>query len=122
MFKIYADNKISISRGDNAHFDLFINHGTKMHPSIFDLRSNFNSRVLFNIMKPNQEFDKATVKKVFTEDDVDQHGNVVVRLEREDTENLEEGQYYYEIKLIFYNGEKELVNTIVPKSIFLVEE
>jgi len=74
-----------------------------------------NDTIYFVIMEPNQDFNDAIVRKVYTMADTDVSGNLIIQLDPEDTENLRPGIYYYEIKMRIMRGNKEYIDTVSPK-------
>ena len=73
-------------------------------------------------MQPNEPFECAILKKVFTKDNLNEFGDVLIELEPKDTECLIPGKYYYTVKAKFIKDTKEIVNTVVPKTEFWIEE
>lgn len=105
------NNQITINRGDTFERPLFLNKGTELKPIRYELKTD--DRVYLAITEPNQPFEKAILKKVYGRESVNINGDVVIRLESEDTEMLIPGQYYYTIKAEFVNNYKILNNDIV---------
>ena len=122
MFRKYNDNKIIITRGDDAELTFFVNTGTVLRPVRFDLRENFNSKITWYIMEPNSTYEDAILIKEYTEADCNDDGDVIVKFTHNDTINFQEGIYYYTVKLTYYSGEIKLINTIIPESLFLIED
>lgn len=121
MIKIDNGNNISVTRGDSLLLKLFINAGDKMNPKRFLLKEHAGSAVYLGIMENKQDFENAIVKYKFDENNVDENGDVTVKIKATDTLNLEPDTYFYEIKLVYYDSdEDEIVNTIIPKSKFIV--
>ena len=93
---------ISLVRGDNATFPLFINTGTSLEPVRFDLRYNPGSELYLGVCQPNERFEDAIIRKKYTGADLfnfNSNGDLMVEFTTEDTEYLLPGVYYYEIKL-----------------------
>ncbi len=120
MVNISKSQIISMNRGDTLSLPIFINAGTKIAPLRYNLGSG--DKVYVGISEPNQKFEHALIKKVYTSDDVNEHGDPVLNLRPEDTEHILPGLYYYEIKLVSTSEEDEIVNTIVPKRKFYIVE
>lgn len=116
MFERFADNCIKITRGDDAKSTLTINAGTKMRPEVYELKEG--DQLLFHIMEPNQKFEDAFLKKIYTKDDLDENKDVVIVFTHADTVDLVQGLYYYEVKLIEADG---TYITIIPMSRFIIE-
>ena len=120
--QISPNQIITLNRGDTFEATLFINFGTQLVQDEYKLTEN--DKVYFAITEANQKFEHAIIKKMYTYNDLDEDGNVVIKLESKDTEHLIPGTYYYEIKLELGsdNEESSTVITIVPKrKLFLVE-
>lgn len=124
MFNIAKNGIITITRGDSAETSLYINIGTELEPLITKLGEN--DRIYLGVMEPNQLFEDAILKKVYTHEDhadKDDPYALNISFDCEDTENLLPGVYYYSIKLYRPgNGltTKDRVDTIVPKRKFII--
>lgn len=120
MLRVDANGIITVSRGDDFQLPLFINQGTETKPIRYVLAEK--DLVQFRLMSPNQSFENAIIKKDYTYQDVNEHGDVVVKFNREDTLLLLLGKYYYEIKIKLYNSETQgyEINTITPKTEFFI--
>lgn len=117
MFQIADNGIIKLSRGDNVEMPLFINRGTKLVPIRYDLRDNSDTEVYFGLMLPGQQFESALLRKKYTKEDSNEHGDVVIKFTPEDTIYLDPGKYFYEIKAILQNGD---INTIISKTEFYI--
>lgn len=118
MATIQNDGTISINRGDVFISPLFINcPGDDDKPIRYDIRKHPNARVWFSIMQPNQSFEKAVIRKVFTFEDSNEFGDVVVKLKSKETQTLMQGKYYYQAKIVLDDGK---INTITNKEILYV--
>ena len=126
MFDISYDGIIRLSRGDTANITLFINQGTKIQPIRYYLKDN--DILYFAISEPNQLFEDAIVKKIFTTEDstFTDDGDLIIKINSIDTEYLRPGTYYYEVKLrtndVESDGNKYQVNTIISRRKFIIEE
>lgn len=112
---------IVLNRGDSLQVPLFINCGA----GLLTVRNTLgeNDKVYLGVMSANKRFEEAIIKKVYTIDDVNEDGDVVIKLEPKDTEYVLSGTYYYEIKLQqFDDNGKEYVYTIVPRTKFIIIE
>lgn len=124
MFNIAKNGIITITRGDSAETSLYINIGTELEPLITKLGEN--DKIYLGVMEPNQLFEDALLKKVYTHEDhtdKDDPYALNISFDCEDTENLLPGVYYYSIKLYRPgNGltTKDHVDTIVPKRKFII--
>ena len=112
---------ITLHRGDTFSASLFINEGHPLDPVRYTLGEN--DKLYLGVMEANQPFEFALIKKVYTSEDLDEEGDVVIKFESKDTEFLIPGTYYYEIKLECTNeDESKSITTIIPKrKLFLVE-
>ena len=99
---------------------MFLNKGTELKPIRYILKTN--DRVYLAITEPNQPFELAILKKVYGRENTNINGDVVIRLESEDTERLIPGQYYYTIKAEFVNNYKTLNDDIVVDGQTILKE
>ena len=106
MAETLINNMVTLTRGDTFERPLFLNKGTELKPIRYELKTD--DRVYLAITEPNQPFEKAVLKKVYGRENTNINGDVVIRLESEDTEMLIPGQYYYTIKAEFVNNYKIL--------------
>lgn len=118
MLNLTKNRVLTFKRGDTCSFPLFINAGTQLNPFRFDLRDYPTAYILFAVMEPNQDFDKAILKKTYTYKDVNTNGDVVIKFTPKDTAFLAPGKYYYEIKLYVPAADKKseaVVHTVTPR-------
>lgn len=121
MIDIDKNNRIAVTRGDSFSCPLFLNKGTDYKPLRRVLKDN--EEVYLAIMEPNQRFEDAIVKKVYTKDNLNKNGDIIISIEHDDTRCLIPGKYYYQIKALFIDeNNKQLVNTVVNKTEFWIEE
>lgn len=122
MFDITGNGLITVTRGDTFTMTLFVNTGTALEPVRYTLAGD--DRVYFAVCEPNQRFEDATIKKEFSSADLDSDGDVVMKFASSDTEHLLAGDYYYEVKLhkVFADSSKNEIDTIVPKTKFVILE
>lgn len=122
MFDITQEGNIELVRGDTLSLALFINQGNELTPSRYILGDY--DEVYFALMEPNQLFENAILKKVYTKETAEftEDGDLIIVLNPGDTENLLAGQYYYTIKLKTSNPltQKEEVRTVVTEHQFSV--
>lgn len=114
------NNQITINRGDTFERPLFLNKGTELRPIRYILKTD--DRVYLAITEPNQPFELAILKKVYGRENTNINGDVVIRLESEDTERLIPGQYYYTIKAEFVNNYKTLNEDILVEGQTILKE
>lgn len=99
---------------------------------VFPLRQNCfeekyimqeNDKVYFSITEPNQPFLCGVVRKILTKDNCDENNDVVVNITVSDTENLEVGVYYYELKLEKYidDNSKEVQTVVSKKKLYILD-
>jgi len=121
MFQISNNGIIVINRGDSFTINASINIGTILEPITYTLQPG--DRVYFGLMEPNQPFEFAVMRRRFTNADLDEHDNVVMKFDSDQTECLLPGVYYYMIKLARKdeNG-KDIVDTIIEKTKFIIVE
>lgn len=112
------NNIITMTKGDSVSFTLPLLIGKEIDTEPVDL-SNIE-KIEFNVLAPFQLSDFAYIKKEYTPSDVDEQGNLSISLAIEDTDDLEAGKYYYEVKLI--NEEDSFVDTIIPRRLFYIVE
>lgn len=123
MFTKAHNGIITMTRGDNVSIPLFINAGTELIPLRYVLKDN--DIVYFGLCEPNQPFENATVRKMYTKDNrkLAHNGDLLIVFDSKDTEYLEDGLYYYTIKLetIKEDG-SQVIQTLVPKTKFFIED
>lgn len=117
---ISANQIVTLNKGDTFVAPLFINIGTKVLPIRYPLTNG--DTIYVAIMEAHQPFECAIIRKKYTKDDINEHGDVILRLESKDTENLLPGTYYYQVKLEHvFEDKSNFVETIVPKrKLFLI--
>lgn len=94
---------------------------------------NENDKVFFALMEPNQRFEDAILKKAFVLKDLDDNtynrstGVLRVPMYSQDTELLEPGDYYYQVKLLKKDAfdddqldENSRPETIIQKTKFTI--
>ena len=114
---IYNNGTIAVNRGDLFRAPLFINDGTVDEPIRYSLLDNPDTKIYFSIMQPNELFENATIRKIFTVKDANSLGDVIITLTSRETYALRQGKYYYQIKAVLQDG---TINTITDKEIFYV--
>lgn len=115
MIEISKNGVIQMYRGDTFEFPLFINMGTKINPAQYVLQDD--DMVYVSIGEPNQPFEHALIRKTFTVADLDDNGDVIVRLAPSDTENVVPGVYFMQAKIKLTNGN---IGTITPVRKFII--
>jgi len=133
MFNIDKDNKITITRGDDSGFvPLFINKGTDSFPLRYVLKDD--DRVYVGVFQPSGKFEQALIKKIYTKDNLNLDGDVLISFDSSDTIGLKAGLYFYQVKIktletnIYDVGEwpteegKIFVNTVIGQTPFNIIE
>lgn len=121
MFTISNDNIITLNRGDSAKTPLFINAGDEFSPVRYYLKDN--DELYLGIMEPNQSFECAIIKKKFTSKDFNKNGDVIIKIEPDDTVCLIPGKYFYQVKAKILNEDGTYdVNTVIEKTEFIIQE
>ncbi len=119
MFNISANQLITTVRGDTFSFPLFINYCDMWEIYRYELSDN--EVVQFRVMEPQAEWEDAVIKKEYTNEDVNEYGDIVVSFVSEDTINMIPGTYYYEVKLIRHEQEGDVVvKTIITRRTFTI--
>ena len=121
MFSI-SNNIINVTRGDSFSIPLFINQGTDLKPVRYIL--NDEDEIYLAITEPNQIFENAIIGKKYTKANLNSHGDIEIDIDHEDTRCLYPGKYFYQVKGRLYDHikQKYVVNTIIQKTEFWVEE
>lgn len=117
----YTNNIIYLYRGDSFCKPILINVGTKLKPIYYKLTDQ--DTLYFGLMEPNKAFEDAIIKKKYTvNDDTDEDGNTLLKIEPYETLNLSTGKYYYMVKLQTVDSfQKVHVKTVIPMSQFFLE-
>ena len=116
MLHVSDSGMIQLNRGDSFKLPLIINCGTALEPIQYLLADN--DIIYFAVLEPNTLFENAIIRKKYTNrDELDDNGNLYIRLSPKDTENLLPGKYYYTIKMqtMLNDGDYD-VQTIVPET------
>lgn len=116
MYQVTDEQMIYLSRGDSCSFTLYVLSGNKLIHQYHRIEEG--DKIYFAIMEPNQKFENALVKKVFTNEDADEDGNIIIKINPQDTEFLKEGVYYYMVK--FTSNNDTNVETIIEKTRFFI--
>ena len=108
-----AKNIVLLNRGDSLELTLAL--------SIDGISYTMTEgdRLYFGVMRPDQLFEDAFIRKVYTADDYNEYGFLVIKLKPEDSLWLLPGVYYYSLKLKKADGS---VTTILPKTKFVIQD
>ena len=110
---------IKMFRGDSNELILDIKDGDHMYYSNYEITQD--DTIYFGLMEIHQKFEDAILKKTFTLQDVDQNGDIIIKIKPSDTEYLLSGKYYYSIKMKHNNSENDYdVYTIVKETEFWI--
>ena len=111
---------VKLTRGDTLKLPYFINANTEKDPVRYILTGD--DTLYFALMEPNQKFEDAILKKVYTsESEKTEYGDLWIELKPEDTANLLEGKYYYTFKLKTDNQDGSYsVRTTTPEREFWI--
>lgn len=118
MVNISNNGIVTMNKGDTFKFPLLINVGDMFTPIRYELTEN--DKVYFALLEPNQPFEEALIRQVYTYEDVNEDGDIVIKLNSKDTSDLLPGLYYYTIKLQTMPENEEIVNTIIPRRKFIL--
>lgn len=122
MFSISNNGIITLTRGDNIKVPLFINAGDETDMARYSLKDY--DTLYVGIMTPGAPFENSLIRKVYTKEDNNIYGDIVVELGLNDTQYLMPGLYYFEAKLKIQKDEmdKGKVCTVVPRRKFFIVE
>lgn len=98
MVNISNNGFIYMHRGDSFKIPLVINQGTKEDVIKFYISQHPSAEVYFGLMEPNQRFEEALIKKHLKKEDLNSQGDLMLKFNPEDTENLIPSKYYYALK------------------------
>lgn len=123
MFDVSGNGIITISKGDDISAELILNgeaDGTYCHYELQD-----GDIIKFFVLEPNVDAVEslASIYKEYTADDLNENGNIILKLIPEDTSSLQSGSYIYTIKLERQLSQDEVeISTVVPRTkCFIVE-
>jgi len=124
MLQVSTNNIITMTRGDSVTIplELFYNTEERLYNNPYYI--NVYDKVFFAIMEPNQPFEDAIVKKIYTYSDLQSDGTINIELISADTEFLHPGDYYYTVKILKKSAEEETedstgsVETVIQKTRF----
>ena len=120
MYTISENGIITLCKGDSADIPLFINAGNTFQPYKYSLQGD--DKIFFVVSESFQPFTEGVIRQVYTADDVNALGDVVIHIEPEDTHYLLPGRYYYEIKLLIRKDNNDVIDTLIPKRLFYIIE
>lgn len=115
--------EITLYRGDCFQVPLFINIGSEDEPVRFDFNQlkDLNMEVYLGVYLPNTSFEQSFIRKMFTSDDANEYGDIVVKIEPQETLYIPAGNYKYTIKARMYDTiDGEWVYTVIDKNNFKI--
>lgn len=115
LYIVRQNKVITMNRGDSCEFKFKFNTGK--FPNEEPLIINEGDVIFFGLMDPNVHFEHALVKKEFNITNFDEEGYLVINFEPDDTLELMEGTYFYQIKLLTKDAN---IKTLVPKTKFII--
>ena len=118
MINISANELVTMVRGDSFSIPLFINFLDKLHLVRYELIEG--DVVQFRVMPAHCPWEDSPIQKEYTKEDVNEDGDIIVSFVPEDTEPLEPGKYYYEVKLIHEHEDYTAVNTLITRRQFMI--
>lgn len=128
MFRIDTNWAIRMDKGDDIKFPLFLNRGTAQEPIRYVFQEGDGCEVYFYIMKINQNPECPVIKLTFTSDedlyvDASGHtdGDMMIKIRHEDTADIPEGEYRYQVKAKIkdLNGDY-VINTVTNRLPFYI--
>lgn len=108
-----AKNIVLLNRGDSLDLILSIKIDAVPYTMVG------GDYLYFGLMRYDQKFEEAFIKKRYSVADYDKNGFITVHLNPEETVWLIPGVYYYSIKLKKADG---TVATILPKTKFVIQD
>jgi len=116
MFQVTDNQMIYLTRGDSCTITLAVLSGNDFCNYRYQIEDG--DKIYFGLTEPNQKFEDAILKKVFTKEDVDKDGNIEIKFAPTDTEFLKEQMYFYTIKLA--NQDQSMVETLIDRKRFFI--
>ena len=120
MLEIDINGNITVNKGDTFEAPIFMDiNESKFDSSRLPVEDGW--LLYFGVMEANMPFALSLVKKTLTKDDLNEHGDFVVKFSHDDTRCLMPGPYFYEAKLFIpgdESGEEDKIITVVPRRKF----
>ena len=114
MHSIAGNGIITLNAGDAFFAPLYLNCGDNLQKEKYVLTDA--DTIYFSVMKPHQPFEHGLIRKIYTKENLNKDGCVVITLSSADTENLKPGTYYYEIKFLTVRKNVEYSETVVSRT------
>ena len=153
MFKIDSNQTIKLTKGDDVKFPVFLDQGTPLTPLRYPIYENMGCELYFSIFY-KKDFDNPVLKKTFKDNGeivtekssgdvytkngctVNENNDFVITLEPEDTTDLDEGSYIYQIRALIIDKDVEpeedangeliytyIINTVTNRlPIYIIED
>ena len=153
MFKIDSNQTIKLSKGDDVKFPVFLDQGTALTPLRYPIYENMGCELYFSIFY-KKDFDNPVLKKTFKDNGeivtekssgdvytkkgctINENNDFVITRESEDTNDLDEGSYIYQIKALIIDKDVEpeesedgeltytyIINTVTNRlPIYIIED
>lgn len=121
MLNISRSGNISINRGDTFKIPLFIDCSKDIFNSIrFPMQDG--DEVYFYLVEPNTSFKCPLIKQIYTKEDTNENGDVILKFAHKDTNWIVPGTYYYEIKVRrkLKKGFEDALITVATRRKFIV--
>ena len=120
MYYVDRNNVITLTRGDSLEFPVEVLRGEFPYERKVELDDT--CIVYFGLMEPHQLFEDAILKKVYSEEDTNEDGDIIIKIDPIDTVDLFPGVYYYSVKLLSIDNisGEEKVDTLIQKSKFIL--
>ena len=115
--------EITLYRGDCFQVPLFINIGSEETPVRFDFKKfkDLEMEIYLGVYLPNAGFEQSFIRKMFTHEDSNDFGDIIVKIDPQDTLYVPSGSYKYTIKARMVDPiDGEWVSTIVDKNTFKI--
>jgi len=125
MSFIDKNKNIVINRADSFTFNVVLNSGSTLNPTIETIGEN--DKIYFAVLEANKPFELGIIKKVYTYNDLKEDETLDIVLTPLDTEYVVCGVYYYQIKVehrqeINNEFETTSIKTIGQRHKFIIEE
>lgn len=148
MLVIDSNQTIKMTKGDDVKIPLFLDKGTSLSPMRYEIEGNLGCEAYFYIYKL-RNYDTPVLFKTYRDDgtiitekngaitektgviNINDDKDFIIRLYPEDTNDLDEGQYIYQIKVKIIDSENSgddtqnsfIINTVTNRlPIYIIED
>lgn len=111
---VSANGIINLVKGDTLEFPILLNVGNPIEPIIINMGDN--DRVELRVFNANDSWTSPLITKTKTKSDLIGNSLLLFEFESEDSENLNCGTYFYQVK---YFGTNTTL-TIIPRSRLII--